>query len=113
VEEPRDEHGVDAVGLRAAQVRVAERARLQRVEHADRGRAPLPEPRVQREPVDAGRLQADLHVGGRDVREPGGQLREAGAGGREAQLPDDRAVGVEQRGLVPLLADVEAQVHHR
>ena len=40
------------------------------------------------------------------------ELREPRAGGREAELPGHRAVGVEERRLVPPLADVEPEVHH-
>jgi hypothetical protein len=67
---------------------------------------------VHREPVRPSGFEADDHVGGVQVAELCGELREPGASRGKAEPPHDHVRLVEQRGVMPLLADVDAEIQH-
>ncbi|GJG85165.1 hypothetical protein tb265_03460 [Gemmatimonadetes bacterium T265] len=111
-DELRDRHRIDPIGLAASQGRVAERLRLQRIEHHNAGDAALRQPGVQREPVHARRLERDGKRADVDARQLLRECVEAGTRPGEPVPPDRCARAVQERRFVPALADVDPRVQH-
>ena len=113
-EDEGDQEGVDGVGFRAADEGVASRGDDQGVDDGDVV-ADFDESLIEEDPVMAGRLHADVDGGGREAGgvEPFQESVEALLGIGEGEVSeDDLSVVVEQRGVMFLFGDIDAERRH-